>query len=316
MKSKSLAIALVGASIVAALVVLMVLQKGRVALFDGPKIEASSTRPVEVDADKADGTPTSPEVDTGMAELPANYRAGANELWDVSPTPLEQLVELGYSLEPDVIADLLLDRTKDPDTRVVAAFSAAQLMDRNLLSTLYQAATEPDVSVRTAAISAMGFMPSEKTIPVLKKVLAEDLAELPRSSAVTVLRIIGSEEAGIVLADVALNDSESAQTRLNAIAGIGEIGSSKVCGRLIPLLESKNLNIRLESSVLLTSTYDSRFLPKLIESLSEDADLAIFVEAIDTLEQISGQEFSNPITDGPQKSRRQVLDWWEKTEKR
>ena len=130
------------------------------------------------------------------------------------------------------------------------------------------------------------------------------------------LRIIGSEEAGIVLADVALNDSESAQTRLNAIAGIGEIGSSKVCGRLIPLLESKNLNIRLESSVLLTSTYDSRFLPKLIESLSEDADLAIFVEAIDTLEQISGQEFSNPITDGPQKSRRQVLDWWEKTEKR
>ena len=130
MKSKSLAIALVGASIVAALVVLMVLQKGRVALFDGPKIEASSTRPVEVDADKADGTPTSPEVDTGMAELPANYRAGANELWDVSPTPLEQLVELGYSLEPDVIADLLLDRTKDPDTRVVAAFSAAQLMDR------------------------------------------------------------------------------------------------------------------------------------------------------------------------------------------
>lgn len=312
MKSKSLLVGLVGVTIIAAVLIPMVLQNPPGVSPNSPETEKNQTRPVQVRADGADvENSLRHEGNSGEVELPAQYKAGANALWDVSPTPLEKLAKLGYAYDARAIADLILDQSKDSDVRMLAAFSAAQLADYNLLPTLYQAAIEPDISVRTAAISAMGFMPSEKTIPVLKKVLAEDLGEMPRSSAVIVLRQIGTEEAGIVLAHVALNEFESPQTRLSAIDGVEDIDSSKIDGQLIPLLESKNPDIRLKTSVLLTSKYDSRYLPRLVESLSEDADLAIFARAVETIEQITGQKFSNPITDGPQESRRQILAWWE-----
>ena len=244
-----------------------------------------------------------------LASFPGFSFASGN--WDVHPTPLERLEAAGVATDVSSVSEVLLDRSRATQLRSLAASGLAQIADDATIPTLITAAGDLNSDVRTAAISALGFIPSDESIPVLRGVIHNDLIPQPRSAAIIALQMIGSDEAAHVLALAALNEYETQRNRISALNAMDQIGSADASSQLVPLVDSNNPNIRGKAALVLSRGIDSRYVDDLVSAaLDSDLDPHVYIGVVERLEEISGRKLSQTPGEARSKSQSRIREWW------
>lgn len=238
------------------------------------------------------------------------YGYAASE-WDVHPTPLETLENLGYQPTYETAMSILADPTQKAEVRATAALALAQLDNNQAVPLLAAATKDPQVDVRSNAAWALGVLPSADNTRILEDVLESDADSEPRTAALIALRRIGTIEAASAMLVAAFNEEESDSNRLAAISGVAEIGNSSQVDSLEGLTTHDSAAIRNKASMVLVAQGNSEYLDEVVTiALDRGVDYFTYLEAIEALESQSGEDFGNPTADPPEAARQKIDSWW------
>lgn len=236
----------------------------------------------------------------------------AASLWDIHPTPLEELEQQGYQPTFDVAATLLADTTQSTRVRATAALALAELANEDGVPLLEAASKDTEVEVRSAAAWALGVTPPQGSVGVLEEVLKNDSESAPRGAAILALNHMGTVESASALLVAAFNGEESESNRRQAISGIAAFGNSAQVESLESLTTHDKAAIRNTAIMTLFGSGYDQYLNEVVAiALDSDDDSFARLQAIEALERYSGEDFGDPLADPPEVARRKVNNWWE-----
>lgn len=154
----------------------------------------------------------------------------------------------------------------DPHTRVESILHIARLGRDDFLPMLRKRLTHTHIAELEAAAFAMGALKDSHSIPKLKK-LTQSSTDTIRIAAALALFQLGDRSHLPLLFELAQ------KSNLFAIASLGPISGTEEL--LAKLVQSTDLQVRLNAAVALLQRRDSRALPALLEIFLDDArDLA------------------------------------------
>ena len=241
----------------------------------------------------------------------------ASTAWDVYPSPLDRLVDAGYSTSQESVRDAFLN-SQDVQVRFWAALAFAQLNDESSVPMLIRSVldVEEEPEIRAGVAQALGYFASAEAASALGQLLRTEQESTVRKFAVNALAKQGTPEAAEQLAIAAVNLDESENTRIQAIYAIGEIGDRTSSTMLLHLQDDPNLQLRANARLALSKSGIGVPIQSLVQSAIEPGiDELTQIRLARHLEQLSGENF---VAEGMHEqgkddlieTKRRIAGWW------
>jgi len=210
----------------------------------------------------------------------ANVAVSLGEHTDRATT-LPALIRLLSDREVWVILDVL---------RVLSRFDSRQAIDA--VTTLYR--TTEDGHIRATAISALGRMGSELSLPVIVEALRSP-DERTRANAIESLVAIGTDPQVLVAHLTPMLKDPSNRARANAALALHPHTSEPAMGAIDGMLLSTDVWFRASAAYCLGRIGTSAALNRLVRLVSEERELEVLGPAIKSLELLSDPKALGPL---------------------
>lgn len=182
-------------------------------------------------------------------------------------------------------------RDRDPAERIATIEELAEMEDENIVPFIYGALEDRDVSVRCAAMRGLArIKPGIAILTAIEKAVSNLPEE--RRTAIGLLRDNPDERALIRLHEIAEKDEFSSESRVDAVAAIGELADDRSVDLVEQLIDDDDVQVRIAATRALrhlnlpqstgfgSHTHVSRTLGARADSVEDDDERAAIVRTL------------------------------------